>query len=81
MTTQRIEFTGRNTEDITKLGAGEARSLFLDRFFTDFLKFLNPEEIDMLDEDIENWSRLPKASNIWHTFKEIIKNIYDHNGG
>lgn len=81
MSKQRIELTGRNLEEIDSLGADEARDLFLSKFFTALCKILYPDKSDYLDGDIERWMTIPGANQLWSRFKEIVKNIHDHNGG
>ena len=77
----RLEFTGRNQAEIAQLGANEARSKFLYRFFTDLSKLIYPEKADFLDSADDAWMFIPRSNQLWMMFKEIIKNIHDHNGG
>lgn len=78
---ERIEFTGRNQDDINNFGANEARSMFLDRFFTALYKIIHPDKVQFLDSNLEAWRMLKEANVLWGLFKEMIKNIHDHNGG
>lgn len=78
---ERIEFTGRSQNDISNFGPDEARDMFLDRFFTAFYKIIYPDKSQFLDSKPEAWRTINGANIFWGLFKEMIKNIHDHNGG
>jgi hypothetical protein len=81
MTKCHLEIAGRNQEEIELLGADEARYEFLYRCFCFLAQKFYPEKAGQFDGSEDAFLNIPNINNLWHLFKEIFKNIHDHNGG